>query len=256
MPHSEVIEQRLRFLQLVEEENFETLRDVQLLVQAGIDGMLDVFYDHILKQPELEGLFSDERSLERARKAQKSHWMRILFARKYGEKQFEQMKRVGEAHVKVGLGPSWYLSAYCLMLNQITDLIVEQEKNDPATMKRVIRALNKAVILDISFVIDSYIEAKNATMKEILVRATRFTEDVQGKVENLTQTADDLKAYGEALDGASTAELAEISGRLSRQVADLNERLSQLMYGDRLLFVENEPVSFLTRVKQLIGKRT
>jgi len=261
MPHSEVIEQRLRFLKLAEEENFQTLREVQILVEAGIDGMLDEFYGDILKQPELKELFPDDASLKRARRGQKSHWIRILFARKYGEKQFDQMKRVGETHVKVGLGPSWYLSAYCLMLNQFIDLIVEQERGDPKNLKRVIRALNKAVILDISFVIDSYIEAKNATMKDILTRATRFTEDVQRLTEELNETADDLKARAESLDGATpdpdvSREIVECSVRLSRQVENLNDRLSALMYGDRLVFLDEKPVSFLTRVKTFIGKRS
>jgi len=259
MPHSEVIEQRLRFLQLAEEENFETLKDVQYLVEAGIDEMLETFYEHILKQPELSELFADDASLKRARKGQKSHWMRILFARKYGEKQFEQMKRVGEAHVRVGLGPSWYLSAYCLMLNQFVDLIVEQERSDPRNLKQVIRALNKAVILDVSFVIDSYIEAKNATMKDILVRATRFTEDVQRLTEELNETAGDLKKSAESLESSTdtdaSREVVECSNRLSRQVENLNDRLAALMYGDRLVFLDEKPVSFLTKVRTFIGKR-
>ena len=259
MPHTKLIEQRLRFLKLDEGDNFQTLREVKALVEAGIDEMLDDFYDHILKQPELKALFRGKESLKNARNAQKSHWMGIIFARNLGKKQFDQMKQVGETHVKVGLGPSWYLSAYCFMLNEFIDRIVEHHQGDTEKMTRVVQELNKAIVLDVSFVIESYIEAKNATMREVLIRATRFTEDVTKLTEDLNRTADALKTKAESLaessaDRSEAQEVIECSGRLSSQVKQLNERLDQLMYGDKLKIVSGRNVSFLTRVKRFIDK--
>ena len=259
MPHERLIEQRLRFLEVVEEDNYQTLRGVQALVESGLDEMLDDFYGHILKQPELAALFPDDKTIKRARNAQKSHWIRILFARKFGKKQLDEMKVVGETHVRVGLGPSWYLSAYSFMLNQLIERIEKHGKGDKRDLTRAIQALNKVVFLDISFVIDSYIEAKNATMKQVLLRATRFTEDVTALTEGFNQTAEDLKASADSLAASSGNQgevqaVVECSKRLADQVEELNERLDQLMYGDRLLIVTDRPVSFLTRVKTLLGK--
>jgi hypothetical protein len=259
MPHEKQIEQRLRFLQLDEAENSRTLEDVKALVDGSIDQMLDEFYGHLLNQPELARLLSNEEARQRARNGQKGHWQSILFARNLGKKHVEEMQAVGEVHVKVGLVPSWYLSAYCFMLNRFLDRIVEHYRDDPRRVKAALQALNKAVFLDISFVIDSYIEAKNANMKELLRRATNFTDDVTVLIEGLTQTAESLNAQVATLssagaDAAAVQAIGARSERLSSQVVELNERLSQLTRGDRLRIVERNPATLRQRVKAFLDR--
>jgi len=251
MPHSKIIEQRLRFL-LFDDDTVQALQQVEGLFKASSDVLLDRFYGHVLEQPELEALFTDKESINRARNEQKRHWEEILFSKRFGEQQFEQTKKVGQTHLRIRLEPSSYMSAYCFMFNEFIELIVEHFKGDPQKITQIVQALSKAVVLDMNFVIEAYIDAKNSRMKKVLQRASRFTEDAKGLADDLTHTIQDLNRHAESLATLSgkaesvgseeekgqphMQELLQCTNTLSRQVEKLNSRLDELMFGDRLYF--------------------
>jgi len=264
MPHSKIIEQRLRFLRF-DNETVQTLQQAQDLFKDSIDDMLDNMYAHILGQPELKSLFPNKESMERARSKQKMHWQKILFSESFGEKQFEQTKIVGQTHLQVGLVPSAYMSAYCFMLNQSIVIILKKYRDDPKKLTKIVRALNKAVILDMSFVIEAYIEAKNANMKEILRRATKFSEDVKHLADDLTGTVQKLNTQAESfVNGndksgraqndpvayqATIRQFLKHKEELSEQMDKLNARLAEIKSGDRFYFKEKPNPDFFTRLK-------
>lgn len=270
MPHSEIIEQRLRFLEF-DNATVQSLQQVEGLFESSIDDMLDRFYKHLLEQPELKALFIDKESAERARNAQKKHWQRILFSKNFGETQFELTKKVGQTHLQVRLEPSWYMSAYCFMLNEFIELVANQHKGDAKTFAKIIQALNKAVILDMSFVIESYFDAKNTTMKEVLRRATHFTEDVKHLADDLTHTVQDLSSQAKSLapdsdnskkehneageDQINISEFLNCTDNLSKQVDQLNSRLDKLQVKDKLFIDERRTIGIFTRLKNfLVGR--
>ena len=270
MPNSKVIEQRLRFLKL-DNDTVQTLQQVENLFDDSIDALLDRFYDHVMEQPELKSLFPDEESVERARNAQKWHWKEILFTKNFGETQLDQTKKVGQTHLQVRLEPSGYMSAYCFMLNEFIELISKQYKGDAKTFTAVVQALNKAVVLDMSFVIEAYFDAKNYTMKEVLRRATHFTEDVRHLVDDLTHTVQDLSTQAESLvpdsdksegersepaeDQTNASEFLKYTDSLSEQVDRLNSRLSKLQFEDKLYIDQRRTISVFTRLKNFIVGR-
>lgn len=269
MPHSKIIEQRLRFLKF-DNDTHQTLHQVEDLFKESIEEMLDNMYIHILGQPELKSLFRDKESMERARTKQKEHWQRILFFEHFGETQFEQTKKVGQTHLRVGLEPSSYMSAYCFMLNESVELIFRQYKDDTKNRTKIVQALNKTVILDMSFVIEAYIEAKNSTMKEILRRATHFTEDVKHIADDLTDTTQNLSTLAESIVAGSKksereqsepaenqiniSKFLKCTDKLSEHVDKLNSRLDELVFGDRLYIEEKQGKSFFTRLKNFIDR--
>ena len=266
MPHSEIIEQRLRFLKF-DDNAVQTIKQVEGLFEDSIDDLLDRFYDHVLGQPELKSLFPDKESIQRARNAQKLHWQRILFSESFGETQFDQTKQVGQTHLRVRLEPIGYMSAYCFMLNEFIELIIKQSQGDTQTFTKIIQALNKAVVLDMSFVIESYFDAKNSSMKGILRRATCFTEDVKHLIDDLTDTTQNLTAQAESLaldqdkpentsgNQTRTLELLKQANKLSEQVDQLNSRLDKLQFEDKLYIDERRTIGFFTRLKNLFVGR-
>jgi hemoglobin-like flavoprotein len=270
MPHSKIIEQRLRFLKF-NNEAVQTLQQVEGLFEGSIDDLLDRFYNHILEQPELKSLFADKESAERARDAQKQHWQRILFSKNFGETQFDQTKKVGQTHLKVSLEPSWYMSAYCFMLNEFIELIAKQYKDDTESLTNIIQALNKAVVLDMSFVIESYFDAKNSSMREILRRATCFTDDIKHLAEDLTHSTLNLSTQTKSLiadsgkakmesnestaDQTNINDLLKYSDKLTEQVEQLNSRLDKLQTKDRLYIDERRTIGIFTRLKNLFVGR-
>ena len=270
MPHSKIIEQRLRFL-MFDNDTVQTLQQTEDLFKDSIDEMLDNMYVHILGQPELKSLFPNEESMERAQTSQKLHWQRILFSEHFGEEQFARTKKVGQTHLRVGLVPSSYMSAYCFMLNESMELILKKYKDDTKNLTKIVKALNKTVVLDMSFVIEAYIDAKDSTMKEILHRATHFTKDVKHLVEDLTGTVQNLGTQAESIvagldksererndpaeNQANIREFLKYKDELSEQVDKLNSRLDELKFGDRLYFEEKQNTSFFTRLKNFLKGR-
>ncbi|MDX8411621.1 MAG: protoglobin domain-containing protein [Mariprofundaceae bacterium] len=216
MAYEEVIEERIRFLQ-IDRSTASTMQQAQNLIEDAIDDSLDKFYAHILQEPTLKTLFSDEDAVKSARSAQKHHWLKTLFTENLGKSQFDQAERIGQAHMRIGLTPSWYMSGYCFMLNQFVEIIADHYKNDAKGLSQVIQALNKMVFLDMHFVIDSYLDAKDRCMREMLLRATRFTEDVEGLNQELATTVQDLQAR--------TKELVTRDETLKEQASQMHDVL-------------------------------
>lgn len=280
MTDSNTVDERLRFLQ-IDESTGAAMQEVQEVIEDALDDLLDRFYAHILQEPKLKVLFPDPEAVDAARNAQKRHWLETLFVENPGPSQFDRAKRIGEAHVCVGLTPSWYMSGYCFMLNQFVDLLANRFEDDAKTLNHVVQALNKLVFLDMNFVIDSYLEAKNRTMRKILSRATRFTEDVErlnnelaGSVRDLQEQAEPLLANDDTLKEQLTRAFESIStliedsntahhnkqqvlesfGDLTEKVEELDARLKQLMFGDRLWSRPDIDDSFTERVRDFVNR--
>jgi methyl-accepting chemotaxis protein len=184
------IEQRLQFLQF-DEETRAQLRKAREHVGSAIEVLLDRFYTHILKQPELRSLFTDADAIQRARNAQKRYWLDTLFDGQHGPAYFDRAEQVGKVHARIELTPNWYMGAYCYMLNQFVGVIADEYAQDGKTVGLIVQALNKAAALDMELVIDSYLEAKDAAMREILRRAA---ESLQADLHSLADRAEQSKA--------------------------------------------------------------
>jgi hypothetical protein len=231
MPYREVIEQRLRFLE-VGPATADYMRKLKRSLETEIDDILDRFYAHLLQEPKLQRLFPDEETVARARAAQKRYWLDYLFASTFGKEHFEQAEKTAGAHLRGGLELSWYMGGYCYVLNQLVALARSCDGSDPDTLCREIQELNKLVFLDMATVTDMYLEAKNETMRELLRRATVFAEDMTALSEELADAQRDLETK---LDSAAAGpELRESAARLSARVENLAARLEDFRFGDRL----------------------
>ncbi|MDH4259632.1 MAG: protoglobin domain-containing protein [Gammaproteobacteria bacterium] len=250
MPYREVTEQRLRFLE-VDEKTFDSLQRVKQSLDTEFDTLLDKFYAHILQEPELQSLFPNRETMARARQAQKQYWLTHLFAKKVDHRLLEQAEQVAIAHLRIGLSPSWYMSAYCYMLNQFVELAHVTHEGDPGKAALAVKALNKLVFLDMNTVLDMYFEAKNASMRDLLFRATTFSEDATGLVSELENAQQDLQGKIDA--GAESAEISASATRLSSHVKTLASRLEKFHTSDRLSTAHHElEEGFTARLRRLI----
>lgn len=259
MAYEDDIEERIRFLQ-IDDITSTTMQSIQSLIEAGIDDSMDKFYAHILQEPKLRKLFSDTETIDRARKSQKAHWLETLFTAKPGKAQFDKAEQIGLAHMRIGLTPSWYMSGYCFMLNQFVDLISDRYHDDSKSLGQIIKALNKLVFIDMHFVIDAYLEAKNRRIIETLHRATRFTEDVEGLNKGLANSAQDLQTSLEVLvsesdtAGNSAQKTFESLDEVTTQIKKMDERLEQLQFVDKLYTPRGKDGVFKASVKAFIEK--
>lgn len=257
MPYTELIEDRLRFLEIDEHDIVELQRARQYL-EPEIDRMLERFYAHILSYPEFKALFEDEDSISRARAAQKEHWLEELFGGHYKSSYFNKADKIGRTHARIGLAPSWYIGSYSKMLNEFIDGICEEAEKEGRTACETVQAVCKAVLLDVDLVTHCYLEAKNETMRQILRRATNFAADVaelgvgmtdasrkiQGAVAALADTQPEAEGQGGELQ-----HLLDQVARLAEQAGAIETRIGELQFGDRL-FIEDDPTT-LDRLKSL-----
>lgn len=242
MPHSEMIEERLRFLD-IDQDVIKELRNAKLILEPEMDQMLEKFYSHILDEPQVKAVFADDKTIEHAREAQKKHWLKTLLSGKFNSAYFDQAELIGEAHARIGLTPNWYIGGYCKMLAQFIQHISAVARKKDLDASPMIEALCKAVLLDLDLVIECYLEAKDRLMLDLLMRATRFSDDLEDLNGEISHAMAQVKESTEALSKDATqndwqaAKLAELNAQtdaLADKVKQIDERISELKIRDRL----------------------
>jgi hypothetical protein len=253
MPNTQFVMDRLRFLQL-DQATAQRLRQARGLLEPLIEPMLDRFYEHILAEPSVQRLFVADGAVERARSAQKRHWLDTLLGGQFDSDYLDKAYRIGRAHARIGLTPNWYIGGYCLMLDQFIDVIAGHDD-----APEVIQAVVRAVFLDIDCVIHCYLDVKDETMRDMLLRASRFSQDAADIVGEMTKAAE---AFGgragngepDMADSAQTALRHQVA-RLAELSEDLTARLERFHSRDRLFVPDPEaPTGTFARLKALFGR--
>ena len=238
MPYTELIEDRLRFIE-IDQSDIVELQQAREYIEPEIDAMLDRFYEHVLGYPEFKALFEDEESIRRARESQKRHWLNELFGGHFKSSYFNKADRIGRTHARVGLAPSWYVGSY----------------------SKKVQAVCKAVLLDVDLVTHCYLEAKNEAMRQVLRRATTFATDIAELSTGLGETGSKVEDAAAMLekDDTGSGGRAEQLAELRRQVASLVEqsraieqRIGELQFRDKL-YIEDDPTT-LERLKSLFSR--
>lgn len=248
MPYTELIEDRLRFLE-IDEHDIVELQQARQYLEPEMDRMLERFYAHILSYPEFRALFEDEDSIDRARAAQKAHWLSELFGGHFRSSYFNKADRIGRAHARIGLAPSWYIGSYSKMLNEFIECICTEAGKEGRSACETVQAVCKAVLLDVDLVTHCYLEANNASMRQVLRRATQFAADVAELGNGLSDASRKMQDSAAALagtgseasnQGAAVQELLDRVAALAEQSQAIEDRIGELQFGDRL-YIEEDP---------------
>jgi PAS domain S-box-containing protein len=150
-------EHRLRFLGLTERDG-QLLREFRPVLEQHVTAIEDAFYAHLLNFPETAQLLNDHTTVARLKKLQRDYLLR-LFDGNFDEAYFQDRRRIGRTHERVGLGPRWYLMSFNLYFKLITPLIRDHCTATPGHAHETIVALEKAFMLDASLAMDAYIES-------------------------------------------------------------------------------------------------
>jgi signal transduction histidine kinase len=134
----------------------EVLRKLAPLARQTVGDIVAGFYEHLLRFPELAGLLHEEPArLERLKEKQRAYFLDITEGR-FDDQYFETRLRVGDAHQRVGLRPSWYLGAFALYLRLVLRVLVA-ETGQGEDLLPALEALIKVVFLDMSLAMNTYI---------------------------------------------------------------------------------------------------
>jgi len=136
--------------------DFEVLRKLAPFARQTVDAIITGFYEHLLRFPELAELLHEEPGrLEGLKAKQRTYFLDITEGR-FDDHYFETRLRVGDAHQRVGLRPSWYLGAFALYLRLVVRALVAETGQGEGLLP-ALEALIKVVFLDMSLAMSTYI---------------------------------------------------------------------------------------------------
>lgn len=184
--------ERLAYFDLGPEDSAR-LQEMAPQAARDVDEVVERFYDHLLRFPELAQLLHAEPGrIDRVKEAQRSYFLALTEGR-FDAAYFESRLRVGDAHQRVGLRPAWYLGAFSLYLRLALRPVLAASP-DGARLMPTVEALIKAVFLDMSLAMNTYIYG-GFVQREFaseLERAAAVAEDALRAHAEVEQLKDDL----------------------------------------------------------------
>ncbi|SMF86667.1 protoglobin domain-containing protein, partial [Tistlia consotensis] len=202
--HSEPTEtDRLQFLE-IDAATRACLREARPWLEQELPAILDGFYLHLARFPETARFFPTAQKRDLARNAQLAHWRVILEAR-FDRTYLDSVRRVGQAHHRLGLAPRLYIGGYCFLLTRLLAAISERVQSRwsgacAARRSALLAAITKAALLDMDCAISVYLEAGQQEKLQLLDRlAGSFERDIGGVVETLTASVGELHDTAHAM---------------------------------------------------------
>ena len=211
---------KLAFL-MIDDEAKKQLVEFAPILEENLRELLDGFYEHVTRWPNLQEMLSDGANIARLKEEQTAHW-RLLFTGRFDASYVEQVRKVGLAHERIGLSPSWYIGGYRYILDRVFQLLVAHFKKKPKEMTAMFSAVSKAVFLDMDLVMTVYNEQMLESHKTSLEKlAGEFEGSVKGVVDSLSGAAMEMKSSAESM-----ASVADQTSERSSAVATASEQTS------------------------------
>jgi methyl-accepting chemotaxis protein len=270
-------EERLQFLR-IDGQTREALAALRPVVEKNITPILGHFYDHLEKHPALAAMFGGKAGIDRARKAQATHWLG-LFEGRFDETFISRVRRIGKTHERIGLEPRWYIGGYALAMAELLALAAEHYRWKPAKLREAQTAIVKAIMLDMDYAISIYIEEGRATyLNKLNALADGFegsvartvaeigtaAEQMQGTAAAMTATAEQTARQATAVAAASeeaavsVQTVAAAAEELSASISEIGRQVtrSAAIAGEAVTQAEttNATVQSLASAAQRIGE--
>ena len=180
------LERWISFLQ-VDADTTATLRDFVSEIEPHFDGILDTFYARVGESEAAAALFASSASMERAREAQRFHWLTYVLRGRFDQEYLASARAIGQTHYRVGVDLMMYTGAYSLVLNELVSLIATIYRDRMDDARRTIRAVNQAVFLDMGLAVSVYydaflgaVESMSNELNFSLARAGEFRDNETG----------------------------------------------------------------------------
>ena len=204
---------------------------VAATVEGGIDDILKRFYDAVADDPALSKILSGSKGSSHLAQAQKTHWRRLLSG-EIDTALRESGKRIGAAHVRVGLGPEAYIASYEWLTEAFLERLLARH---PAAVAPV-TALVRAVFIDMAFALSAFLDINEGESRA--QEAQALAETVEKEMDHINravqQRAGDLakvvaeltSAIGNVTTGVELVERgAESSSGAVASVASATEEM-------------------------------
>ena len=212
---------RMRFMR-IDARTGETLQAFWAIVEPQLPAILDAFYAHITKEPEIERLLG--RDVPRLKKVQGSHWAR-LFGGQFDEAYMQGVQTIGRVHNQIGLKPRWYIGGYNFVLSRLSNLAVRTYRYRPTKLAAVLDAINAAVMLDMDLAISVYqdemLAERQARQDKVSAAINSFNDEISQALHIVDVSAHDLEetANGLSINAAATSRQSTAAASASREAS-------------------------------------
>lgn len=202
----------------------EDLRACQPIVDEVLPGILDQFYDHVSKYPDVSRMFNNPEHMRHAREMQIKHWARITTGN-FDADYHSSVNRIGEAHYRLGLKPRWYIGGYALFIAGFVAAVESHVHGarfhkdvSSARRSKMIVALTTAAFLDMDLAISVYLEQGEKAKTETVDWLSKSFSEI---IEIISAAATELEATATSLTGT-----AELTQRLTAEVSSSSDEAS------------------------------
>jgi signal transduction histidine kinase len=193
------LEVRLAFLELGDED-IETLRRLQPVLEKHADSFVAAFYRHLLSFEATHKLLADPEVKQRLLGKQRDYLLSLATS-DFDSAYFASRSAIGTTHVRVGVQPRWYLGAYALYQRLLVPVICEHFRANPALAERIVVSLHKRLMLDAQIAMESYIGLREERLaysnRELAAASRELGQRYELEHERLRETSARARAAEE-----------------------------------------------------------
>jgi rsbT co-antagonist protein RsbR len=158
------VERRKEFLEFGADD-VRTLVELNAVARKYADPVIEDLYRHFLAFDETKAFFTEAGMLEHVKKMQKEYFLRLTEG-EYGAEYVENRLKIGRVHERVNLAPKWYLGAYVFYMRAVARRLLEAFPGETERAFSAFQSLLKLVFMDIGLAVDTYIDAREQTMRK------------------------------------------------------------------------------------------
>ncbi len=178
---------------------------VAQLIEPHIAPVLQAFYEKLQTDPNMQEILARSPGAESLKKAQADHW-RILLQGEMTEELKERGRRIGAAHVRVGLNTTYYIQSYLYFFEAFTAIVLGRRGQDAEN----IAALGRAIFTDMELAISAYTEISQ-------------NDSIKRNSQAMVQSVEEEVTVANRMAKVQADDLRGIIGELSRSVEELQK---------------------------------
>jgi signal transduction histidine kinase len=160
------------------------------------EGLVADFYRHLLSFPATRDVLRDPAVTKRLLAVQREYLI-SLAGPDIDAAYVARRHKIGEVHARLGIEPSWVLGAYNLYLSLLLPVIIDAVR-DPEPLRGSLQALQRLLALDVSLVVDSYVERHERDLEhlnqELASSGRRLAQDLERTDSALRHTVERARA--------------------------------------------------------------
>lgn len=160
------------------------LKNLKPCIENSVDALVERFYEMQTAVPEIALLIGDSDTLGRLKSAQRRYIV-DLFSGHYDIEYVNHRLRIGLVHKRIGVEPKLYLAAVEKLKELIFNLI-EEKVSDITERARVILALRRLLMFDVSLVFDTYIRSMVSEIEISRQKSESYASALEAKIKERT----------------------------------------------------------------------